>query len=268
MTRVNRRDDEDDWRFDENPAGDALYDAGYDPAGVGQWVAVKPTVKMEKKQMINDTKKPLAKTDVVTPVFRASYLNAFEARAADPTKPNDKNYGVEMWFRVKQTDESKKAGEEVVSIADLEKCAMMACEEAWGSDKSKWPKGFKHPFKKGEDNTGKNGPIAGVMIIRATRKEKFGRPAVVDQDIKDVIDTKTVYSGCYMRAKIHAYIWKHATGGTGVSFTLDMLQLVRDGEPLGNRLAAADAFEAIPVTGGQASTATESTAKDVFGGLG
>lgn len=219
----------------------------------------------------NKTKKPMGPTDCLTPVFRASYLNAFEARPADPSKPQDKNYGVEMWFRVAHTAESKAAGEEIVSIKDLEAAAMAACSEAWGADKSKWPKGFKHPFKKGEDNTGKAGAIPGVMIVRTTRKEKFGRPNVVDQNVKDIIDQKQVYSGCYMRAKIHAYVWKHPTGGQGVSLTLDMLQLVRDGEPLGSRMEAGDAFDALPVPAGvgpASAAAKASDAGSTFGDLG
>lgn len=258
-----RRDD--DWRFDE---GQHDEQDTYDLAGVGRWGG-KP--KGEHNEMTQE-KKQLASTDVLTPVFRASYLNAFEARSADPSKPADKNYGVEMWFRVAHTPESQKAGEELVSIADLQKAATNACTEAWGADQSKWPKGFKHPFKKGESNTGKNGAIPGVMIVRTNRKEKFGRPEVVDQDVKDIIEQKRVYSGCYMRAKIHAYCWKHPTGGAGVSFTLDMLQLVRDGEPLGSRIAAADAFDAIPMAGGAtpatAGAGAAAKADDVFGSLG
>lgn len=256
------RGEHDDWRFDE---GQYDEDATYDPAGVGRWGKPK-----EKTEMTTETKKKLGPTDCLTPEFRASYLNAFEARAANPQNPLDKNYGVEMWFRVKDTPESLAAGEKVVSIKDLEAAAMAACSEAWGADKSKWPKGFKHPFKKGEDNTGKNGAIPGVMLVRTNRKEKFGRPVVVDQNVKDIIDQKQVYSGCYMRAKIHAYVWKHPTGGTGVSFTLDMLQLVRDGEPLGNRMEAADAFEAVPLPAGAGAQAQQAAAPagDTFGSLG
>lgn len=225
--------------------------------------------------MSNDkAKKPMGPTDAVTPLFRASYLNAFEPRAADPKKPNEKNYGVEMWFRVKDTPESLAAGEKVVSIKALEDAAKAACTEAWGADASKWPKGFKHPFKVGEQNGGKNGPIPGVMIVRTNRKEAFGRPRVVDQNLKDIIDTKQVYSGCYMYGKVHAHCWKHPTGGQGVSFTLDMLQLSHDGEPLGNRMEAADAFEAVPLPSGSpagagaAAPSAPAEAGSVFGALG
>lgn len=220
----------------------------------------------------NAEKKKMGPTDTLTPVFRASYLNAFDATAPDPSKPDVKNFGVEMWFRVAQVCDDRLKDQPVVSIADLEKAAMAACSEAWGAEQGKWPKGFKHPFRKGETLTGKNGTLVGGMVVRTNRKESFGRPVVVDQSVKDIVDKKQVYSGCYMRAKVHAYAWKHPTGGAGVSFTLDMLQLDHDGEPLGNAMKAEDAFEAIPVAtapaGAPAAAAAAPAAGGMFGNLG
>ena len=221
----------------------------------------------------DNKKKPLGPTDAVTPEFIASYLTCFEAKAPDPGKPNEKVYGVEMWFRVAEKCDDRLKDLKVVSIADLEKAAMAAMSEAWGADQTKWPKGFKHPFKKGETLTGKNGTLEGGMVVRTSRKEAFGRPVVVDQNLKDIIDVKQVYSGCVMRGKVHAYAWTHPTGGKGVSFTLDMLQLVRDGEPLGNAMKAEDAFAAIPVPAAQPGAAKTAEAAPagaaaVFGSLG
>ena len=224
--------------------------------------------------MTTTEKKKLGPCDVLTPTFRASYLNVFEPRSAEPGNPNaKKDYGVEMWFRVKDTPESLAAGEKCVNIQDLVAAANAAATERWGVDKTKWPK-FKYPvFKKGEDRTGKGGPIPGVVIVRAKRAESFGRPIVVDQNVKDIIDKNQVYSGCYMMAKLHAFAWppagKPSTFGNGVSFTLDMLQLDHDGEPLGNKMAAADAFESIAVPAGSAQAPAQGAeAADTFGGLG
>lgn len=195
-------------------------------------------------------KKPMGPTDAVSPLFRASYLNVFEPRAADPAKPNEKNYGVEMWFRVAEACDERLKDQPIVKITDLIKAANAAASEKWGPDATKWPKGLKNPIKKGEDLTGKNGTLAGGVVVRTNRKEAFGRPIVVDQNVQNIIDKTQVYSGCYMVGKVHAYAWEHPTGGKGVSFTLDMLQLVKDGEPLGNRLDAADAFESVPLPAG------------------
>ena len=81
--------------------------------------------------MKSETGKEMAPTDCLTPEFRASYLTVLEPRAADPAKPDDKSYGVEMWFRVTDTPESLKAHEKCVSIKDLQDAAQAACVEAW-----------------------------------------------------------------------------------------------------------------------------------------
>lgn len=212
-------------------------------------------------------------TDVVTPMFRGSYVNVFEPRAADPTKPNEKNYGVEMWLRVAEKCDERLKELPIVKIDDFVKAANAAAAEKWGPDSASWPKGLKNPIKKGETLTGKNGTLEGGIVIRTNRKEAFGRPQVVDQNVKNVMDKTLIYSGAYYYAKAHAYGWVHPTGGKGVSFTLDMLQLVKDGEPLGNRLDAADAFEALPVPAGAPAGATApapaaAPAGGTFGDLG
>lgn len=217
-------------------------------------------------------KKPMGPLDCLTPEFRGSYVTLFEARAADPKKPDDKNYGVEMWFRVAEACDERLKELPIVKLDDLAKIANGAAAEAWGADTTKWPAGLKSPFKKGETLTGKNGTLAGGVVVRTSRKEAFGRPVVVDQNVKDIIDKKQVYSGAHFRAKIHAYAWTHPTGGKGVSFTLDMIQLVKDGEPLGNSMKAEDAFAALPVPSGApagaAAPAAAPAAGGVFGALG
>lgn len=222
-------------------------------------------------------KKPMGPTDCTTPLFRASYLNAFEARAADPNKPTEKNFGVEMWFRVAEACDDRLKDQPIVKIDDIVKAANAAAADKWGVDPAKWPKGLKNPIKKGESLTGKNGTLDGGVVVRTNRKESFGRPVVVDQNVKDIIDKTSVYSGAYFIAKMHAYGWEHPTGGKGVSFTLDMLQLVRDGEPLGNAMKAEDVFAAIPVPAGApagagaaqpAAAPAAPAAGGVFGALG
>lgn len=217
-------------------------------------------------------KKALGPCDCVTPLFRGSYVTLFEARPPDPEKPDVKNYGIEMWFRVAEKCDDRLKDQPIVKIDDIVKAANAAAAEKWGPEPTKWPKGLKNPIKKGENLTGKHGTLDGGIIVRTSRKESFGRPVVVDQDLKDIIDKDQVYSGAYYFAKVHAYAWTHPTGGNGVSFTLDMVQLHSDGEPLGNKLDAADAFAALPLpstaAAGTAAKAPAETAGGVFGALG
>lgn len=195
--------------------------------------------------------KKLGPTDVVTPEFRCGYPTLFEPRKPDPNKP-EKQYGVEMYFRVKQVPGVEiPPGEKLVSIEPLKAAIIAAIEEKWGKDQKSWPKNLKLPLKDGAnpDKADKSGWAPGVVVVRANRKEEFGPPIVVDQKVKAIpaINKGAIYGGCYCYAKIHAHAWEHPTGGKGVSFTLDMIQLSRDGEPFGNRMAAEDAFSSIAV---------------------
>jgi hypothetical protein len=249
--------DDQDWDFRENPE-DRVNQTG------------------EKRKNMTTEKRKLGRTDCLTPEFRMSYPTLLEPRAPDPAQPARKNYGVEMLFRVAETPQSKKLGEKVVTLEALKTAALEAVKGKWGQEQSRWPTDLREKlaklFKRGEvgKNADKDGYGAGVIYVRASRREEFGAPLVVDQLVAPVTDKNLIYGGAYARAKIHAYAWTHPTGGNGVSFTLDLIQLVRDGEPFGNRLNAADAFEAIAVPGEARKEAapTQAEAKDLFAGLG
>lgn len=57
------------------------------------------------------------------------------------------------------------------------------------------------------------------------------------------MDPSEVYSGCYMRATLTAYAYDKG-GGKGVSFGLQNLMKVKDGEPLSSRATAENDFAA------------------------
>ena len=70
------------------------------------------------------------------------------------------------------------------------------------------------------------------------------RPGVVDTDLQPIIDPEELYSGAYYRASINPFAWDHPTGGKGVSFGLNYVMKVRDGEPFSGRKAAEEDFKA------------------------
>jgi hypothetical protein len=67
------------------------------------------------------------------------------------------------------------------------------------------------------------------------------------------MNPQEAYGGAYMRAQIHAY-WYDVKGNKGVTFGLDNVQFVRDGEPFGGRQKAEDAFDAIETPSGAIPT--------------
>jgi hypothetical protein len=92
------------------------------------------------------------------------------------------------------------------------------------------------------------------------------QPSVVDQKRQEVIDASRVYAGCWCRFHLSAYAWDHPQGGRGVSFSLNAVQLVREGERLDGRRAVKDVFDAVDVSDDEdfASYSDES-AEELFG---
>ncbi len=66
-------------------------------------------------------------------------------------------------------------------------------------------------------------------------------PGIVDANKQDIIDRSEVYSGVYGRASINFFAF-NSNGNKGIACGLNHLQKIRDGEPLGGRLSAADDF--------------------------
>lgn len=68
------------------------------------------------------------------------------------------------------------------------------------------------------------------------------RVAVVDQTKTPVTDPAKCYPGQWVRAHINAFGWAYK-GKKGVSFGLNAIQIVRDGDRLDGRITTGDAFD-------------------------
>lgn len=67
------------------------------------------------------------------------------------------------------------------------------------------------------------------------------RPGIVDKDLQQIIDPSEIYSGMYARVSINSYPYNF-NGKIGVTFGLNNVQKLEDGEFLGGRSSAADDF--------------------------
>lgn len=183
--------------------------------------------------------------NLITPKFRVSYAKVFRP---EKNKLNDKmEYSLVAIFP-KGTD-----------LSALTKSVGEAAVEKWGADKTKWPKNLRNPIRKNEERE-KDGKLpdgyeAGGYFITLKSEQ---RPGLVDGNRQAIIDETAFYSGCYARAQVRpfAYLQK---GNAGVSFGLQNLQKMADGDPLSGRQRAEDAFE--PVAG---STEAGSSVEDPF----
>lgn len=62
-------------------------------------------------------------------------------------------------------------------------------------------------------------------------------PGIVDSDCKRILERSEVYSGVYGRASVSFYAF-NSNGNKGIACSLNNLQKIRDGEPLGGKASA------------------------------
>jgi hypothetical protein len=125
------------------------------------------------------------------------------------------------------------------------KAAQKAALEAGKSTKFNGtiPKNWKNTLHDGDEEADldKNPEYAGHYYMTISNNTK---PGVVDQQLNAVMDQTEVYSGCYARVSMNAYPFS-AQGSKGVSFGLNHVQKLADGEPFGSFSKAEDDFDAV-----------------------
>ena len=110
---------------------------------------------------------------------------------------------------------------------------------------------------------------AGHWLITASRAKKSGAPKVVDQQMQQILDEGELYAGCYARMSVHAYAYAPTKENpqikTGVSFGLNNVQKVADGEPLGGMSSRPeDDFEPVQTDAAAPVQAQKSDGADMF----
>lgn len=194
-------------------------------------------------------------SNIQTPVFRASYPNLFTPRAMKDNPTGPKKYSLTMLFP-KGAD-----------LAALKAAAKAAAEENWGADQAKWPKNLRLPFRDQKELTQKDGVtiqdgcVEGAIFIRASGSDKK-RPLVIDGN-RQPLEEADFYPGCYARAIVRAFAYDQS-GNRGISFGLQAVQKVKDGEPLGGGARPED-FEVVEGygSGGDAGSASTDNVFDL-----
>ena len=177
-------------------------------------------------------------TTVTTPTFKVSYPSVFKAKLNSLSKKME--YSVEALF-------DKKA-----DITQLKAAAKAAAIKKWGLDEKKWPKFTNNPFKDQTDKINdlkeKNKPfdhlVEGAVYMTFKCQADKAKPKVVDQNLQEILEESKFYGGCYARASVNAYAYDQGKN-VGISFGLNLLQFVGDGEPFSGRPSVEQAFEPI-----------------------
>lgn len=157
--------------------------------------------------------------NILTPEFRASFPDVFKPN----TYGGKETYQIVMLFPKEQ---------DLTSIKNLIK---EAAEAAWPGGKGR-PDLTLPDFKVSDkDYDGYEDHVA----IRAGSQYP---PGVVDGNRQEIIKESDFYAGCYARAQINAYVWEFG-GKFGISFGLQNVQKLRDGDLFGNRVRPDAAFD-------------------------
>ena len=180
-----------------------------------------------------DSSRRLASGEVVTPRGRLLYPSLFKKQLMKgETDESRAKYGVSILLR----DSGLTAMMEAVNEKIVDK---------WGADARKKFK-IRMPFIKTEEQP-RFSELASdfPVLIRTSTKDK---PGVVYANMKECDESSEneVYSGRWGRLTVNAFAYEHPTGGKGVSFGLQHVQLLEHDDVLaGGRIRVENAFEAV-----------------------
>jgi hypothetical protein len=170
-------------------------------------------------------------TKVVTGKVRLSYVHIFE-----PFKQGDDD-GEGKYSCVILIPKKDKQ-----TLSKIRAAIKAAAEQGKNSKfDGKIPKNLATTLHDGddEDTLEKNPEYENHYYMSISSKT---RPGVVDSDVDPIMDSTEVYSGCYARVSINAFPYNYK-GKKGVSFGLNHVQKLADGDYLGGRSRAEDDFD-------------------------
>ena len=188
--------------------------------------------------------------DIVIP-GRLSYPALFQPRqvAQDSDK---KNY--QATLLIPKSDAN--------TVAIIQAAIQAAVDQGVADGKFKQPidpNQTKYPPLRDGDTMNSNGEPRGAEFaghwFLSSKAPENRKPFVVDANVQPIIQESDVYAGCYVNAALQFFPYSHATGGKGISVSLQGIQKARDGEPLGGGIVeASDVFSALPGAGAPAHT--------------
>ena len=174
------------------------------------------------------TEKKVSPTNVVTGRVRFSFVHVFEPHAFD-SAPDKAQYSACVLI---PKDDTKTIGKISAAI----EAAKTEGKAKWGG---KIPAKLWNPLRDGDEEHPDDEAFVGHYFLNAKSNRK---PNVVDKNLNPILDTTEFYSGCYGRADL-AFFAFSAAGNNGIAVALNNVQKLADGEPLGGRRNAEDAFD-------------------------
>jgi hypothetical protein len=159
---------------------------------------------------------------------RLSYANLFEARE---NQSGDLRYSTALIIP-----------KDHPQIDDLHALVDEVGEEKFGKKWASMRKKTDPVHDADEDGKADDDPVyEGTFYINTSSKRK---PQVVDRQVQPILDDSEIWSGCYANVSIAVFAFE-VPENKGVSFGLNNVQKVKEGERLGGAPNADEEFEAI-----------------------
>lgn len=170
-------------------------------------------------------------TAITTNEVRLSFVNLFTPRANQPGQ--EPKYSTTILI-----PKSDFATMQRINAA-IEAASQKGVAGAWGGARPAQPRNPIHDGDGVRPNGEAFGPeCKGHWVLTASSKQQ---QAVVGPDMGPIIDQTRVYSGVYGRVNINFFAYSNS-GNKGIGAGLGPVQILRDGEALGGRISAEQAF--------------------------
>ncbi|WP_347276316.1 DUF2815 family protein [Proteiniclasticum sp. QWL-01] len=167
---------------------------------------------------------------ITGPDTRWSYVNAWEPKSINGGNPK---YSVSLI--IPKTD--------VKTVEKIKAAILAAYQEGESKLKGNGKTvptlaSLKTPLRDGDAERPDDPAYANAYFVNANNSSA---PGIVDADRQVILERSEVYSGVYGRASINFYAF-NSNGNKGIACSLNNLQKIRDGEPLGGKSTAEDDF--------------------------
>lgn len=177
----------------------------------------------------------LEATNVTTGEVRLSYVHLFQPYSNQPGK--EAKYSTTIL--IPKSDSATMGRIQ----AAIQAATTKGVQTAW---KGARPPQLKTPVWDG-DGVRQNGEpfgeeAKGHWVITASSKQQ---QSIVDVNLNPILEQTKVYSGVYARVNVNFFPFD-SNGNRGIGAGLGPVQIIRDGEPLGGRISAEQAFGGAP----------------------
>jgi len=166
--------------------------------------------------------KSLPENRIVLPNVRGSYVHVFTPRR------NDNNGKEQYSMAVLIPKGDTKTIRKINALIDA------TAEDRWGQRK---PRNLVLPLHDGDEKSDQEAYHGHYYI---NLKSDY-QPDIVNSKREPVLNVKEFESGDYCNVSVTAFAYDNVN--TGVSLALGNIQVLRKGEPLGNRRSAEDDFD-------------------------